>query len=187
VTMRLLCLVVVCAMVGVVAALPITDTTTLSQEGLSVTILHDAGVRSAELITGGVRLDNDTLLTAVQGGVVTIIVEKWGGEYALTLTSSVPQTITHRWVVNGSVQYIKVGSELFRESLPLTTEPTSVTLVPTTTAVRPTTTPPSVVTKKPTALFIVRIGTEFFRITIVGVVVVVMGCLGVVGVVRWLS
>lgn len=127
--MRVIVLLLLLCSMPVVLALDITEDTTLVHGDVTYKILADSGIQEVNLITDGIVVDDDRLITILQGGTLEVTLERWSeGGRVVTLYSSVPQTITFKWVIDGKKQYIKddiglhldtyrIGSELVQISL----------------------------------------------------------------------
>jgi len=120
-------------MLPMVAALqvPADEETRVTQGELTYIFPPDSGAQEFELIDNGIIIDGSRLVTLLQGGSLEITLTRWSaGDHQMELISTVPQTITFKWFINGSKQYIKDDDGLYLDTYQIGTESAQISLLP---------------------------------------------------------
>ena len=119
--------ILICA--ALVTPVAIEDDTTIVQDGITYTVLEESGISEAEIFYQGIKVDGDTLMTSIEGGLVNITFHEWGENKHVTIYSSTPQTIRFKWLINGSKQYFKDDVGLHIDTYKASEGNTSISLV----------------------------------------------------------
>lgn len=108
-----------------------TDTV-LVQDTIIYNIKADTGIREVELLSSGIEIDGNRLITIIQGGTLNITFTEWsvGRSRTIHLKSSVPQTLTFKWIINGTKHYFKDDVGLHLDTYRIGMESVEILLVP---------------------------------------------------------
>jgi len=115
-----------------VFAISISDSeiTKINHGDISYYFNPDTNISNVELSSTGISIDGDKLITIIQGGELEITFTSWSEEQEnMVVSSSVPQTITYKYIINGDKYYVQSNNSIYVDTYKIGDEELNISLI----------------------------------------------------------